>query len=62
MPLREKLRSHLHYRPGRGQPRRVLDLGLLPMSYASKVQEVAEEAVETEKPRQREREEFGTEL
>jgi len=62
MPLREKLRSHLHYRSGRGRPRRVLDLGLLPMSYASKVQEVAEDAIETERPKQREREELGTEL
>jgi hypothetical protein len=32
------------------------------MSYATKVQEVAEDAVETERPKQREREEFGTEL
>lgn len=62
MPVREKLRNHLHYRSGRGQPRRVLDIGVLPMSYAPKVQQMADEAVKTERPKQREQEEFGTEL
>jgi hypothetical protein len=64
MQLRQKLGSSLHRRarPDRGRPRRMIDLGLLPMSPATKVQQVAEDAAETESPRQREREEFGTEL
>jgi hypothetical protein len=60
--LREKLRHKLDHRPGRGRPQRLVDLGLLPMSNASKVQEVAEDAGKTETPQQHEREEFGTEL
>jgi hypothetical protein len=62
VPIRERLRSHLRYRSGRSQPRRVFDLGLLPISYSSKVQGAAEDAVATERPKEREREEFGTEL
>jgi hypothetical protein len=64
MTLRKKLHSNLHHRPrpGSGRPRRVLDLGLLPMSHSSKVQQLADDAVETGTPRQKEREEFGTEL
>lgn len=62
MSLCDKLHHKLDHRPGRGRPRRLLDLGLLPMSYASKVQEEAEDAVKTESPRQHEREKFGTEI
>jgi hypothetical protein len=60
--LREKLRHKLHHRPGRGRPQQFVDLGLFPLSNASKIREVAEDAGKTETPQQHEREEFGTEL
>ena len=64
MSLRGKLHSNLHHRsrPGYSLPRRVFDLGLLSTSYSSKVQQAAEDAIETGTPQQKEREKFGTEL